>query len=486
MSKTSLNLQWSGVAIAACMALCGQAQAADKDDYSSKRPPASERRFTSDAVEQVIRETKPKIADPKLAWLFENCFPNTLDTTVLKFTEKGDDGRPDSFVITGDIHALWLRDSAAQVWPYLPLLKKDPKLQTMVKGLILRQAKSVLIDPYANAFNENPDPNAHWMSDDTDMKPELHERKWEIDSLCYTVRLAYAYWKATGDTSVFKDEVWQKAAHAIYRTFVEQQKKDGLGPYRFQRETKVQTDTLANRGWGNPVKPVGLIASAFRPSDDATIFPFLIPSNLFAIASLRQLAEIYTQVLGDQKFAGQCTALADEVEAAVRKYGIVKHEKYGDIFAYEVDGYGNHLCMDDANVPSLLALPYLDACSKDDPIYRNTRKFVLSPDNPYFFSGKAGSGIGGPHVGLDFIWPMSIVMQAMTSTDDKEIAACIRELRDSDAGLGFMHESFHKDDAKNFTRAWFAWVNTLFGELLLEQVRAGKASLLAPQAENAR
>ena len=459
--------------------------AAGKDSsgaYVCQRPPVDKRCFVSKAVEETIKTTKPKIKDAKLAWMFENCLPSTIDTTVLKHTAKGSDGRPDSFVITGDIHALWLRDSAAQVWPYLPLLKQDESLKNMVKGLVFRQAKCVCIDPYANAFNDGPksyEQGNHWMKDDTAMKPELHERKWEIDSLCYPVRLAYHYWKATGDASVFSDEVWQKSTRLILQTFIEQQKKNGLGPYRFQRETKVQTDTMANKGWGNPVKPVGLIASAFRPSDDTTIFQFLIPSNCFAVTSLNQLAEIYTDVVGDKAFAKKCKDLADEVEAAIKEYGIIEHKKYGKVYAFEVDGYGNHLMMDDSNVPSLLALPYLGWCQPNDPIYLNTRKLILSLDNPYFFKGKAAEGIGGPHVGLDFIWPMSIILRAMTSTDDAEIAKCIKMLRDTDADTGFMHEGFHKDNPKNFTRPWFAWVNTLFGELLLKLVNEGKAHLLA-------
>ncbi len=447
--------------------------------YVCQRPDPSKRCFVSKAVEETIRTVKPKIKDQKLAWMFENCLPSTLDTTVLSFTEKDESGQPDSFVITGDIHALWLRDSAAQVWPYLALIKQDDHLKAMVKGLIRRQAKCICIDPYANAFNDKPNPKGHWMKDLTDMKPELHERKWEIDSLCYPVRLAYHYWKACGDASVFSDPVWLESTKKIYQTFIEQQKKDGLGPYRFQRETSTQTDTMANKGWGNPVKPVGLIASAFRPSDDTTIFQFLVPSNFFAVTSLRQLAEIYTEVVGDKVFAVKCNALADEVEAALKKYAVIEHSKYGKVYAFEVDGYENHLFIDDANVPSLLAMPYLGACDKNDPIYQNTRKLILSPDNPYFFSGKAAEGIGGPHIGLDFIWPMSIIMRAMTSSDDKEIAKCIKMLRNTDADTGFMHESFHKDDPKNFTRSWFAWVNTLFGELMLKTVNEGKTEMLA-------
>lgn len=443
------------------------------NSYTSNRPASSARNFTSKAVENAIKEVTGKLTDKKLAWMFENCFPNTLDTTVHYRIQ---DSRPDTFVYTGDIHAMWLRDSAAQVWPYLSLMKKDEPLRLLIAGVVNRQTKCILLDPYANAFNDGAT-GGDWMSDMTDMKPELHERKWEIDSLCYPVRLAYNYWKLSGDTSVFSKD-WQKAAALILQTFKEQQRKDGHGPYKFQRRTERQLDTLSNNGYGASVKPVGLIVSSFRPSDDATTYNFLIPSNLFAVTSLKQLAEISQKVTRDNAFASQCQALADEVQAAVNRYAVADHLNYGKVYAFEVDGFGNQLFMDDANVPSLLGLPYLGCVDKNDPIYKNTRNFVWSQDNPYFFKGSAGEGIGGPHIGYDMIWPMSLIMKAMTSTNDSEIKACVKSLRDTDGGTGFMHESFHKNAPKNFTRSWFAWTNTLFGELILKLVREGKVNLL--------
>ena len=449
-----------------------------KDEkYISQRPELSKRHFTSKAVEETIVRIKKKIKDPKLAWMFENCYPNTLDTTV-NFRMAGN--KPDTFVYTGDIHAMWLRDSSAQVWPYLSLANKDPQLKLLLEGVVRRQTECILIDPYANAFNDGPT-GGEWATDLTDMKPELHERKWEIDSLCFPIRLAYGYWKETSDSSVF-DSSWQKAMQLVLRTFKEQQRKDGLGPYKFQRKTEKQLDTQSNDGYGAPVKPVGLIVSTFRPSDDASTFGFLIPSNLFAVASLKQLAEISRKVTMDTAFANECEALADEVMTAINKYAIIDHPEYGKIYAYEVDGYGSILLMDDANVPGLLSLPYIDCVSSDDEIYQNTRKFVWSKDNPYFFKGKAGEGIGGPHVShvsLDMVWPLSILMKAMTSTDDAEIKACVKMLRDTDADTGFMHESFYKDDPMKFTRHWFAWLNSTFGELVLKLDKENKLHLLS-------
>lgn len=446
--------------------------ASDNTKYVTKRPPEAERLFVSDAVEKKIKEVKKLLKDNAyLAWMFENCFPNTIDTTV-HF-----DGNEDTFVYTGDIHAMWLRDSGAQVWPYVQFANKDAKLKKMIRGVILRQFKCINLDPYANAFNPKALENNEWGKDLTDMKPELHERKYEIDSLCYPLRLAYHYWQVTGDSSVFGAE-WQQAIKNILKTFHEQQRKDGLGPYKFQRVTERQLDTVCNDGYGNPVNPVGLIASVFRPSDDATTFLFLVPSNFMAVSSLNKAAEILSKVNNDSATALQCTALANEVKEALKKYAVVEHPKYGKIYAFEVDGYGNHFLMDDANVPSLLALPYLGDVDANDPIYQNTRRFVWSKDNPYFFSGKAGEGIGGPHIGYDMAWPMSIMMKAFTSTDDAEIKTCIEMLMRTDADTGFMHESFNVNDSKKFTRPWFAWQNTLFGELIVKLIDDGKLNLL--------
>ena len=451
------------------LAINGNAQS-----FESQRPTPSDRAFSSSAVEAKIVQVQHLLTNRRLAWMFANCFPNTLDTTV--HFGKDDEGKWRTFVYTGDIHAMWLRDSGAQVWPYVQLAPEDPALQNLIAGVINCQFSLLCIDPYANAFNDGPT-GTGWQSDLTQMNPNLHERKWEVDSPCYPIRLAYQYWKTTGDTSVFGD-VWLEAIRKVLTVFREQQRKGWRGSYRFQRSSPVPTDTQAGYGWGNPVRPVGLIASAFRPSDDATTFLFLVPSNFFAVNSLRKAAEILETVNHQDALAYECRALADEVETALHKYSTVEHPEYGTIYAYEIDGFGNKLLMDDANVPSLLGMAYLGLVDRNDPIYQNTRRFVLSEDNPYFFRGLAAEGIGGPHVGLDMIWPMSILMRAFTSDDDNEIKVCIETLLRTDGGTGFMHESFHKDDPSRFTRSWFAWANTLFGELILKLLEEGKLSLL--------
>ena len=441
-----------------------------QEKFPPRRPQADQRKFTSRAVEKTIARVKAGIGDPEVRWMFENCYPNTLDTTV--HTGKVD-GNPDTFIITGDIDAMWLRDSSCQVWPYLDLAREDDDLRLLFRGLIGRQSRSILLDPYANAFlyDSKATKPLSWAVDDaTDHRPGVAERKWEVDSLCYCIRLAHGYWSATGDVAPFNAE-WARAMRMVVTTFREQQRKNGHGNYHFQRRDESPTDSLPLNGYGNPARPVGLIYSMFRPSDDSCIYPLFVPANLFAMTSLRHLADMATKISHDDAFATECRALATEIETALAVYGRVKDSVHGEVWAYEVDGFGNQLFMDDANLPGLLGLPYLGCCTQDDPLYRRTRARVLSEANPYFFNGTAAEGIGGPHVGLDMIWPMSIIMRALTSSDDVEILQCLRFLKATHAGTGFIHEAFHKDDPTHFTRPWFAWANALFGELILKVSR---------------
>lgn len=432
--------------------------------YVCQRPQEEARAFRSEAVEQKLLEVCSHLERfPKLQMLFRNCFPNTLDTTVrYTRTPEGDD---DTFVITGDIEAMWLRDSSAQVWPYVPLLKQDEALRRMVRGLLLRQFRCIGLDPYANAFCEGPT-LSQWASDETEMRPGVFERKFEIDSLCYPLRLAYAYWLATGDSTIFGAD-FQRAATLILQTLREQQRKTGPGQYSFMRVTDRQLDTMQNKGYGHPVKPIGLIASPFRPSDDASTYLFNVPENFFAVSALRKLATIEQKACKDRTRAKEARALADEVETALKKYAVAQHPVFGEIYAFEIDGFGNQLLMDDTNVPSLLALPYFSDVPLNDATYQNTRRFILSEHNPYFVNGQVAAGQTSPHVGTEYIWPMSIILRAMTSTDNAEIEQCLLWLEQTDADTGFMHETFHKDNPADFTRSWFAWCNTLFGELVV-------------------
>lgn len=446
--------------------------------YVSKRPAPADRRFVSKAVEQEIVRVSRMIADPEVAWLFANAYPNTLDTTVRMGTV---DGKPDSFVITGDIPCLWLRDSAAQVKSYLHLARQDPKLRELFRGLIARHARSVLIDPYANAFMEDPSAKTSlaWAKvDETEMRPGVAERKWEIDSLCYSMRLSHGYWTATRDATPF-DAQWADAMRAIVRTFREQQRKEGPGPYKFQRASRQPTETLL-AGYGAPTRKNGMIHSGFRPSDDACQYSLFVPANLFAVTTLRELAQVANEARKDSALANDATALANEVAAAVAQHGTMRLPDGREVWAYEVDGYGNAIFMDDANVPSLSSLAWLGCVPASDARWQRTAAAAWSEANPWFFRGKAGEGIGGPHQGMDYIWPMSLIVRGLSATDDATILKCLATLKRTHAGTGFMHEAFEKDDASKFSRDWFAWANGLFGEFILHIAATRPQLLKAP------
>lgn len=432
-----------------------------------QRPNPEERSFVSPAAESFIDSVVQRIRDPHIRRMFCNCYPNTLDTTV-HFQELAD-GTPDTFIITGDIPAMWLRDSAAQVWPYLHLIPDDPKLRLMVEGLLRRMVKSVLIDPYANAFLHDPACiDTHNGADATVMLPGVYERKWEIDSLAYVLRLSSGYWRVSGSTEPF-DHSWLRAVRLILDTFEVQRGESAQDAYCFQRHTHTPTDSLPVGGRGNPGRPCGLIRSAFRCSDDSTIFPYLIPSNLMTAAELHRLVDllIHLQQLG---LAKRARAMAEALTQAVKRHGIVEHPAYGPIYAYEVDGYGSVVLMDDAGIPGLLSLPYMDAVSADDPVYQNTRAFVLSDDNPYFHRGSAVEGLGSPHTEHGSVWPMGVIAMGLSSTDPCDVESAVNKAAEIDAGTGFVHESVNPDDPSQFTRSWFAWVNGLYGELVARWV----------------
>lgn len=445
---------------------------------SDYRPIPSRRTFNSTVIEKVITDISSKLKDPQLALLFRDCFPNTLDTTVNYTAHFDTNGSSDTFVITGDIPALWLRDSTNQVLPYVQFAPQDSALEAMLIGLINRHVRSVLIDPYANGFCFKDEGGPH--SGDTRKPPmnnKIFEGKYELDSIAAVLKLSFAFFNATKNISPFNSN-WLSAIDAIMNTIEYQQSGtvDQLNnpQYTFLRETTAATDTLMLNGFAAPGKRNGMSRSHFRPSDDACTLPFPIGANAMAAVSLSQIADLLKQ-LGQSTRAQRALNLSSTIQMGISNAGIMNFN--GDqIFAYEADGYGNYYFMDDANIPGLLSLPYLGYIAKDDPLYLRTRKHILSFDNPYFSSGKAGKGVGGPHEGLQYIWPMSITIQALTSTDDNEILSCLDTLKSvawygskstPGQGYGFMHESFNKDNANDFTRPWFAWANSLFGELIL-------------------
>ena len=413
------------------------------------------------SVERTIAQVQLLLADdPALADLFARCFRNTLDTTVTLL----DDGT--TFVVTGDIPAMWLRDSSAQVYPYVALAAEDPAMQRLLRGVIWRQADYIAIDPYANAFNLTPDGAGH-KTDRPAASPWVWERKFELDSLCYPIWLCYGYWQATGDHSVFDARVHQMLERILDVMSVEQY-HDTRSLYTFQRPlTFRRTDTLPNGGRGTPTNVTGMVWSGFRPSDDACTYGYLIPANMFAVVVLNMVVEMAMTIYADVRLAQHATTLREAIERGIQTYGIIEHPRYGQIYAYETDGYGHYSLMDDANIPSLLSIPYLGYAAAADPLYLGTRRFVLGPNNPYFFQGRAASGVGSPHTATQYIWPLALAMQGLTASEVTEREAMVRLLAATTGGTGYMHESFDANNPARFTRPWFAWANSLFAALVL-------------------
>lgn len=410
---------------------------------------------------------------PDLRKVFVNSYLDTICRTV-KF-RVDESGRDDTYVITGDIDAMWLRDSCAQVWPYLPLAKNSSAVARVIRGVVNRAFGYIRLDPYANAFYDSPRKSGH-SGDSTMMLPGVHERKWEIDSLAYPLRLAHGYWRTTGDKTPF-DAAWKESVRRILATFRVQQRRDGAkaaAEYSFARSTWSPTETLAHRV-GAPVRPCGLIAAGFRPSDDACTFPFNVPGNIFAADTLAKAAKILREACGDDALANECEALSCEINKAVHEYAVFNHPEFGRVYAYEIDGYGGRMFMDDANAPSLLSIPYLcETKSYDLAVWEATRKMVLSKKgNPWFFSGTKGEGVGSPHTGYSRIWPMSIAMRVLVSHDKAEMAACVTQLLKTTGGTGAIHESFDVNDDRSFSRGWFAWADGLFAEAVIRAYRAG-------------
>lgn len=402
-----------------------------------------------------------KIEDSKLREMFRKCYFNTLETTV-KYDADGN-----VFIITGDIEAMWLRDSSVQVSHYVRLAGEDEDAKALVKSLLNRQFSYILMDPYANAFNESANGRGH-IHDETMKLDIVWERKYEIDSLIYPLWLLNRYYANCCDASVF-DELFFDTYKTILDTLIAEQDYKNSA-YYFRRKADGGIDTLDNNGKGPDYAYTGMVRSAFRPSDDRCIYPFLVPANMFIVATLKELSENLKKVGVEDKYLSVASKLCEEIEDGIEKYAVVETEEFGRIYAYEVDGLGNTLLMDDANVPSLLSLPYLGYCSKDDELYLNTRKFVLSKANPYYFEGSAACGVGSPHTPKDYIWHIALVMEALTSADEADTQRILNLLMSTDAGTGFMHEGFDCNNPDNFTRSWFAWANTLFAIFVIDKL----------------
>ncbi|HFI0158826.1 TPA: glycoside hydrolase family 125 protein [Streptococcus suis] len=418
--------------------------------------------YTKEIIENWLTDIQKKTADhPSWGSVFERCYTDTLDRTISQL----EDGT--TFVLTGDIPAMWLRDSTAQVKPYLALAGKDETLRQMIVGLVERQMAFILMDPYANAFNQAANGHGH-QTDQTQMGPWIWERKYEVDSLCYPLQLAYLLWKATGETSHFNQTFFGAAEKIVQLWKLEQHHENS--PYSFERDTDRLEDTLTHQGKGAPCAYTGMTWSGFRPSDDACIYPYLIPSNMFAVVVLGYLGEIAEQFASEEfsDLAERARQLAQEIDQGIRTFGLTKNQAGENIFAYEVDGLGNQSIMDDPNVPSLLAAPYLGYCQKDDPIYLATRRTILSQENPYYYEGDYAAGLGSSHTFYRYIWPIALAIQGLTTDDKEEKARLLDTMVACDGGTGLMHESFHVDDPTLYSREWFSWANMMFCELVLD------------------
>lgn len=411
------------------------------------------------ALEQRMNYYMDKLDNyPKVKALYKNCCPNTVETVL----EKCEDGS--YFVLTGDIPAMWLRDSTAQVTHYIPL-SKDPEMAEIIEGVIKRQFKYIKIDPYANAFNKEPNGKGH-ISDLPKQGPWVFERKYEVDSLCYPIRLLYLYWKESGQEGLIKEQL-EEVARIIVEQWKTEQYHFEKSPYLFIRPDYTEDwDTIHNEGKGNPVAYTGMTWSGFRPSDDGCQYGYLTASEMFAVTVLGYMSEMLRAVCGNEALAKECDLLKQQIDEGIQNYCIVEHEKYGKIYACETDGMGNYSMIDDANIPSLLSIPYIGYSEVTDEIYQNTRKFLLSAENPYYFEGKYAKGIGSRHTPENYVWHMALVMQGMTATDKKEKLEILKMITDTDADTGYLHEGFHVDDPYVYTREWFTWPNSLFAEFV--------------------
>ena len=414
-----------------------------------------------ETMKKFLETLKEKAKDyPDLYELFVTCYTNTLDTTVKRM----DDGT--THVITGDIPAMWLRDSAAQLRPYIFLAKEDEEICAIISGLVRRQFKYICIDPYANAFNDSPS-GACWEKDDPDQNLWVWERKFEVDSLCYPIQLAYLLWKNTGCLTQFEGD-FQEGAKKILEVFRTEQNHEEDSAYRFLRGNCFYRDTLSRGGKGALVKSgTGLIWSGFRPSDDACTYGYLIPSNMFAVVALGYLEEIERAIFGDEEMAAAAKALKEEVHSAIEQEGRTATDEFGLVYAYEADGYGMYNLMDDANVPSLLAMDYL-GYPADPDIAENTRKLILSSANPFYYEGEKASGIGSPHTPSSYIWHIAMAMQGLTSKTEEEKFRILKNMAATTGGKGVIHEGFHADDDTRYTREWFSWANAMYSELFLD------------------
>lgn len=424
------------------------------------------RRLGIQYADRLLKEGFSREETEKFTRMFENCFVSTADTTT-KLLPNGE-----SYVFTGDIEAMWLRDSSAQVVHYLPFAKQEPLFGRLISGLIAKQMSYIVLDPYANAFNIEANGNCY-AKDETASNDWEWERKYEIDSLCYPVWLLHSYVEKTGDTSVFTDTV-KKAFETILATWKTEQYHKADSEYTFVRSNCPPSDTLPCGGHGEPVADTGMTWSGFRPSDDSCKYGYLVPANMFAAVVLGYIAKYAKEQYRDETMEASALKLKSEIEDGIERYAVRTLDSMDEqgaakeTYVYETDGFGNDVWMDDANVPSLLSLPWFGWCAKDDVRYLNTRSWILSGKNPYYYEGAAAAGIGSPHTPPRYVWHISLCMQGLTSGSRKEQTQLMHTLLHTDGGKEVMHEGFDCDDPAAYTRDWFAWANSLFALFAME------------------
>lgn len=411
----------------------------------------------TEQMEKLLAEDCEKIKDTWAREVYDKCFRSTWETTLSMEEDNT------TFIITGDIPAMWLRDSSMQVLPYFRMLS-DEKVDKALYGLIQKQAEQILTDAYANAFNKEGDYSCY-SKDKTAMGPYIWERKYEIDSLAFPILLLDKYYRATGNADVFTDLV-KKAIVRILEVWETEQYHAEKSPYTFERESDLVSETLQNAGKGTPVAYTGMTWSGFRPSDDACEYHYLVPSNMLAVSALEKIADF--PVIEDVK--ERAAKLAGEIKSGIEQFGIYEHPVYGKIYAYETDGLGHYNLMDDANIPSLLAAPWYGYCKVEDSVYQNTRRFILSEDNPYYCSGTAAAGVGSPHTPVGYVWPIAIAVRGLTATTVAEKEEMLNMLLAITAQTGYMHEGVDVNEPQNYTRPWFAWANSMFCLLMADIV----------------
>ena len=412
--------------------------------------------YDRDVCEAVVSDVEDRLGH-EVGSVFRTGFFDTLDRTI-SMGERG------AFVITGDIPAMWLRDSTAQLGPYLHVAHADPLLAATIGAVVVRQLDLLCSDPYANAFNDGPTGDGH-QDDLTAMGAGTWERKYEVDSLCYPLQLAHDLWAVTGRVAHLAR--FGEAARRVIATWRTEQDHENRSRYSFRRLDGPPSDTLGRDGRGGLVAPTGLTWSGFRPSDDACGLGYNVPGNAFAAVVLGHVVTVAREVLEDEELAVAADELRRDLTGALAVHAVVPHD--GDlVYAYEVDGLGGAILMDDANIPSLLSLPLIGWCALDDPLYMATRALVLSPANPYYFEGAAASGIGSPHTPAGSVWPIALAVQGLTARDAAEKARLLDVLVRSAAGTGRMHESFSCGDPTQYTRPWFSWADSMFCELAMD------------------